>query len=382
MFGIIRDKAVALARGAGALGAGVAARAGERLAGALKAPEPPPPAPPPPLPPAPGMRHVAEKPHLLTRHGWSEVVVKIWEETARDRLMLVAAGVAFFTLLAIFPGLSAIVAIWSLFGDPQRLAGAIGDIAFVLPPGAVELLQHQAELVAAQGRRDLTLFIGASILISIWSANAGMKSMFDAMNIIYDEEEKRTFVVLNFESLLFTLGAFAIFTATFLFLVAVPVVFAWANARIWFFEFLAVVRWPALFAITVAFLTLLNRYGPSRARERARWSVWGSTLGAFMWLAVSAVFSWYVADVGNLAATYGSLAAIAGLMTWLWLSALVILVGVELNAELERRTDRWHEEERRRRMPVAAPAPPPRGGLPGLLDRWRRARAGRLPPRR
>ena len=382
MFGFIRDKAAALARGAGALGAGVAGRATDKLAGAFRAPEPPPPPPLPPLPPAPGMRHVAEKPQHLTRQGWGEVVVKLWEETARDRLMLVAAGVAFFTLLAIFPALSAIVAVWSLFGDPQKLAGAIGDIAFILPPGGVELLQHQAELVAAQGQRDLTVLIAASILISIWSANAGMKSMFEAMNIIYREDEKRSFIALNFWSLLFTLGAFAIFIATFLFLVAVPIVFAWADLRSWWIEFLAVTRWPALFAITVAFLTLLNRYGPSRARDRARWSVWGSTLGAFMWLAVSVVFSIYVADVGNLAATYGSLAAIAGLMTWLWLSALVILVGVELNAELERRTDRWEEEERRRRMPVAPPPPPPRGGLPGLLDKWRRARAGRLPPRR
>ncbi len=362
-----RERAAALGRGLAGRGAAAAARVAAGFRGPPGASESP--ASP---PPEPGRSHFAEKPQHLTLSGWREVGLKLWTEIARDRLMLVAAGVSFFTLLAIFPALSALVAIWSLFGDPKRVADSIGDLAFMLPPGGVELLRHQAEQVAASGQHDLTLFIGASILISLWSANAGMKSMFDAMNIIYGEDEKRSFVALNVRSLLFTLGALAIFLVTFLILVAAPVAFAWINLRDGFFLLFALVRWPALLAITIVFLTLLNRYGPSRARERARWSVWGSTLGAFMWLAVSVLFSFYVGHVGNLAATYGSLAAIAGLMTWLWLSALMILVGVELNAELEHRTERWLEEERRKRAErSAALAARRRAGLPGLWDRVR-----------
>ncbi len=357
---LLRDKASALARKLASSGADAVFRAKGGVEAALKREAPAPPLP----PPEPGRLHLAEKPHLLSRHGWGEVAIKIWEELYRDRLFLVAAGVAFFTMLAIFPGLSALVAVWSLFGDPQSVADTIGELAFMLPPGGVDLLRNQAELVAASGRHDLGLFIAASILVSTWSANAGMKSMFEAMNIIYGENEKRGFFALNFRSLLFTLGAAAIFVATLLFLVAVPIALAWVNLRGGYLNLLAVVRWPALLAVTAAFLTLLNRYGPSRPRERARWSVWGSTLGAFMWLAVSAMLSFYMGHISNFTATYGSLAAIAGLMTWLWLSALVILIGVELNAELEHRTERW-EEDRRRRMSIALP---PRRGL------WQRLR--------
>lgn len=345
MLTSIRNKAASLARRFGP-------------GGAMK-PEPPPP------PPEPGRLHLAEKPHLLSLVGWREVAVKIWEETARDRLFLVAAGVAFFTMLAIFPALSALVAVWSLFGDPRTVADAVTGMAFILPPGGAELMRGQAELVAAGGRQDLTLFILVSIAISVWSANAGMKSMFDAMNIIYNEDEKRGFFALNLRSLLFTSGALAIFLATFLFLVAVPAALAAVSWRGGILAVLDLLRWPALFAITVAFLILLNRYGPSRAASRSRWSLWGSTLGALMWLAVSMVFSYYVGHIANLTATYGSLAAIAGLMTWLWISALVILMGVELNAELERRTQSWEDDQARRKA-AALPRPP------GVWARFRR----------
>ena len=152
---------------------------------------------------------------------------------------------------------------------------------------------------------------------SIWSANAGMKSMFEALNLIYGLEERRNFFVLNLHSLLFTFGAFAVFIVTLMFLVAAPIALAWTKYRGVIADALDLIRWPTLFVVTVAFLVLLNRFGPSHDRHKARWSLWGSTLGAFMWLAVSAGFSWYVGHVGNLAATYGSLAAIAGLMTWM-----------------------------------------------------------------
>ena len=369
----IRNKASSLARGASSVarkaakaGVAVASRATARLAATLDRPDLTP-TQPPPL--EPGRRHLTEKPHHLTLHGWGEVAWKIWEELFRDRLFLVAAGVAFFTLLAIFPALSALVAVWSLFGDPQRVASAVSDLAFILPPGGIDLLRGQADLVAANGRHDLTVFIVLSILVSTWSANAGMKSVFEAMNIIYNEDEKRSFLALNLQSLLFTLGAAAIFLATIGFVVVVPVVLAWFNLREGFLPLLAILRWPALFLITVVFLTLLNRYGPSRRREQARWSVWGSTLGAFMWLAVSLLFSFYVGRIANFTATYGSLAAIAGLMTWLWLSALVILIGVELTAELEHRSARWDEQQRWR---MSAAIPKRRVGFMGLWDRLRK----------
>ncbi len=350
-------------------GARTALRLRQRLNAALE----PPLAPLAPDPePEPGRRHLAEKPQLLSRQGWGEVAYKIWQEVVRDRLFLVAAGVAFFTLLAIFPALSALVAVWSLFGDPKWVVDNITDFAFILPPGGADLVRSQVELVAAGGRRDLSLYIAVTILISVWSANSGMKSIFDAMNLIYNEDEKRSFVALNARSLLFTLGAFAIFLVTAAVLIVVPILVTPARLDGSFLAVVNFARWPLLLVITVAFLTLLNRYGPCRPAGRTRWSVWGSTLGACMWLAVSAVFSFYVGHIADLAATYGSLAAIAGLMTWLWLSALVMLIGIELNAELEHRTDRWDAERLRK---LQAPTPLRRTGVLGAVDRWRARRA-------
>lgn len=309
------------------------------------------PAPPPPQAPAadPARTHTADRPQALSLYGWWEVLCKVYDEVFRDRLMLVAAGIAFYVMLSLFPALTVLIWFYGFFADPAQLVSLLSDIAFLLPAGALDLMQQQARAIAATGPSSLNALIVLSILIAIWSANAGMKSMFDGMNIIYNEDEKRSLLVYNIYSALFTLGALAIFLATLAVLVIVPILLSYVNLQGSFTRLFVVLRWPLLYAITVVFLILLNRYGPSRPRARARWSLWGSCLGAALWIAVSLAFSWYVEHLGNLAATYGSIAAIAGLMLWLWLSALAILIGFELNHELELRTERWEVEEKHRR---------------------------------
>lgn len=310
----------------------------------------------------PGRTQVAEKPHQLSRRGWGEVVLIIWDKIATNRLFLVAAGVAFYVMLSIVPAITALVWVFGLFADPAFIAGHLEDIAFLLPKEALAIIRSQVEAIAG-GNSTFTSVVALTMLIAFWSANAGMKAMIDAMNLIYSVDEKRSFLVLNMHSMLFTLGALAIFISTLGLLVVVPLILAFAELDSYFQTILAYARWPALLVITIVFLTLLNRYGPSRHYSKARWPVWGSTLGAIMWLGVSLAFSFYVERIGNLAATYGSLAAIIGLMLWLWLSALVVLIGVELNAELEHRTLAWEEEMR------LANQPPPETGLSGMLSR-------------
>ncbi|MGE3245008.1 MAG: YihY/virulence factor BrkB family protein [Beijerinckiaceae bacterium] len=331
-----------------------------------------------PLPPQePGRAHNAEKPQQLGRAGWWEVALMVWAEIESDRLLLVAAGVAFYVMLSIFPAVTALVWFFGLFADAGDVSRLLGDIAFLLPPGALEIIRGQVDAIASH-RSGFSLYAAATLLIALWSANAGMKSMIDAMNLIYDEPERRSFIKLNMHSLLFTLGALAIFLATMGLLVGVPLVLAFVNLGAYFEKMFYYLRWPALLLITILFLTALNRWGPSRHPSKARWAVWGSTLGALMWLAVSLAFSFYVSRIGNLAATYGSLAAIIGLMLWLWLSALVVLVGIELNAELERRTNSWQAEELRRKLAAErAKTEQTRSGLAGLFDKWRLRARGR-----
>lgn len=350
--------------------AGAATSVGRVAAAALRATREPPPAPlPPPPPPAPApdpaRRHTAAKPQALSLRGWWEVVCKVFDEIYQDRLMLIAAGVAFYVMLSLFPALTVLIWLYGLVADPAQIVSLLKDVAFLLPAGALDLIQQQARAIAATTPSSMSAIIVASVLVTVWSANAGMKSMFDAMNIIYNEDEKRSILVYNLHSVLFTLGAVAVFLATLAVLVLAPIVLSYVNLQGTFTRLFFYLRWPILYGMTVVFLVFLNRYGPSRPPERARWSIWGSALGAALWIAVSLAFSWYVEHIGNLAATYGSIAAIAGLMLWLWLSALVILIGFELNHELEMRTQRWEIEERHRRD----------------MEEWRRAATlGDAPP--
>jgi len=338
--------------GASALAANMAARLREKLPGPQGSPEPvtPPKAEPvipdpPPLPPDPARTHVADRPQALGGRGWAQTAAIVFDEIFLDRLFLVAAGVAFYVMLSIFPAMSVLIWLFALVADPAQFVDSLADVAFILPADALAVIRQQAVAVADFAAGQSKTVVALTAIFAIWSANAGMKAMIDAMNLIYGEDEKRSFLALNLRSLLFTLAAFAIFLISLAVLVVTPKLLAATGLQNRFAQVFVVLRWPVLFAATVVFLVLLNRYGPSRPRAQSRWALWGSVLGAAMWLLVSALFSFYVERLSNLAAVYGSLAAIAGLMLWLWFSALVILIGIELNHELEMRTRRWEERE-------------------------------------
>ena len=165
-----------------------------------------------------------------------------------------------------------------------------------------------------------------------------MKALFDALNIVYDEQEKRSFIALNAQSLAFTLGGMAFILVAIGGIVALPVALGFlglSSATEWL---LSLGRWPVLLIAVVLGLSLIFRYGPSRDRAQWKWVTPGSIVAAVLWLVASMLFSWYVANFGSYNETYGSLGAMIGFMTWVWLSAIVILVGAELNAELEHQT--------------------------------------------
>lgn len=340
-------KALAGVAGAAATAGVVALARGRAFAGRWRRDEPSDPNAiplPAPLAPDPERIHVAERPQQLTRRGWWEVVQVIYADIGRDRLFLIAAGVAFYALLSIFPAISALVSVYGLFADTKTIIDQMGELAFILPPGAVDIVRGQAEAIASGSSRSLSVVAIVSLLIAFWSANAGMKSMFDAMNLIYGEDEKRSFLQLNLQSFLFTVGVLGLFVAMMVILLVVPFILSFVELQDKFSASFQILRWPVLFVVTAVFLTLLNRYGPSRSPDAARWAIWGSVFGAATWIAMSILFAYYLGHFANYAATYGSLATIAGLMMWLWLSALVVLIGIELNAELEQRTLRWERE--------------------------------------
>lgn len=279
----------------------------------------------------------ARSPAEMTRAGWKDIAVRVYLEFNKDRVLAVAAGVTFYTLLSLFPAIAALVTCYGLFADVSVINDHLAQLQSVLPSGAVELIGDQIKRIAAKGGGTLGLTFFTSLLLSIWSANAAMKAMFDALNVVYEEEEKRNFFWLNIRSLTFTVGALMFVIVALNAIVVVPVVlnFLGLGSGAWL---IAALRWPALLLVLLGGLSVLYRFGPSRERARWRWVGVGSVVAGLLWLVASLLFSWYVSNFGTYNETYGSLGAVIGFMTWIWISSTIVLVGGEINAELEHQT--------------------------------------------
>ncbi len=266
------------------------------------------------------------------------ILLRVYNNIETHRVLAIAAGVTFYSLLAIFPAIAALVSLYGLFADAGTIASHLDDLSGLMPSGAVDVVRDQLMRVASQGQGTLGLTFAVSLLTSIWSANAGMKAFFDALNIIYGEREKRGFIALNVQSLAFTAGAILFLLLALGAVVVLPIVLnfvGFENAAVAFWPLL---RWPAMFFVVSLALAVLYRYGPSRKQARWRSIGFGSAAAAFVWLAASILFSWYSAHFSSYNATYGSLGAVVGFMVWIWLSAVVFLLGAELDAEMEAET--------------------------------------------
>jgi membrane protein len=288
----------------------------------------------------PGRGRFARAPWQIPWRGWRDILVRTYQETLNDRVLALASGVVFYSLVALFPGIAAGVSFYALFADPGTIAKHLSIAADIVPAGTIEMVHAEITRIAARSDGKLTLEFFIGFGIALWSANASMKSLFDALNVIYDETEKRGLIRLNIESLLFTVcaiaGAFIAVAAVVVFPLLL-VAFGLTSYDAPLFAFL---RWPVMFVLMIVALAVLYRYGPSRRLAKWRWISVGSVFAALSWLAVSSLFSWYLAHFANYDATYGALGAVVGLMMWMWLSAIVVLVGAELNAEIEHQTAR------------------------------------------
>ncbi|GJE25959.1 YihY/virulence factor BrkB family protein [Methylobacterium organophilum] len=279
----------------------------------------------------------AESPTEIPRLGWKDVAMRTYRDVGENRLMLVSAGVTFFALLAIFPAIAALVSLYGLIADASTINDNLASLQGVLPSGALEIVGEQVKRLNEKGNTTLGLSLLVSVGLSVWSANGGMKHVFDALNIVYNEREKRNFIILNLISLGFTAGALLFVLGALGSIVAVPIILQTIglSENAWW---LALLRWPVLFLVVMGGLALLYRYGPSRDAPRWRWVTPGGMLAAFLWLAGSLLFSWYVANFGKYNQTYGSLGAAIGFMTWIWISTTIVLLGAQVNAEMEHQT--------------------------------------------
>lgn len=286
----------------------------------------------------PGRGREADSPTDIPAKGWKDIAVRLYGDINNDRILAVAAGVTFYALLAVFPAIGALVSLYGLFADASTINDHLAMLQGVLPGGATDIISDQVKRVVSQGNGALSAKLILGLGISLWSANAGMKAVFDALNVAYEEKEKRSFIMLNLQTLACTFGALAAVIVILAAVVVVPVVFSFIGIESWSEVLVGLLRWPLILAMVLGALAVLYRFGPSRDRPRWRWVSAGSIAAGVVWLVVSLLFSWYVANFGSYDKTYGTLGAAIGFMTWIWLSTTVILVGAELNAELERQT--------------------------------------------
>jgi len=288
----------------------------------------------------PGRGRSALSPLDIPASGWRDIAWRVYAEIGNDRLLAVAAGVVFYGLLALFPAITALVSFYALFADAATIGQHLAFVASLMPPGAFGIVEEQISRITQAGGGQLGSAFIIGLLLAIWSANAGMKAMIDALNVIYDETEQRSFISLNLTSLAMTLGALVFLLLAIAAVVVLPLVFSWLGIESWGQWAIALLRWPAIMIVIAFALALLYRYGPSRRVAKWRWLSVGAVAATLLWVAGSVLFSWYLSNFADYNATYGSLGAGIGLMMWLWLTSIAILIGAELNAEIEHQTGR------------------------------------------
>ena len=282
----------------------------------------------------------ADAPQQIPARGWWQVTKRVAQKFSENELMAEAAGCTFYALLSLFPAITAIVSIYGLFADRSNIETQLSSVAAFLPSGGIDIIRDQVHRLTQSRTSGLSVGAAIGLLTALWSANAGTKAMFSALNDVYGEREERGFVKVTATSLAFTAGGVTFLLLAIGAIVVLPIIFGAIGLDNAFGMVAAVGRWPVLILILISALAVLYRYGPSRRLARWRWVTWGGTIAAILWIALSVGFSWYVAHFGSYNKTYGSLGAIIGFMTWIWLSTTVLLVGAQINAELEAQTER------------------------------------------
>lgn len=259
-------------------------------------------------------------------------------EVSKDHISLIAAGVAFYGLLALFPGITALMAVSGLILEPSQVTSQIETVSAFVPEAAAEIIIGQATAVAGSAEGGLGLAAVVGFGLALWSASAGVGSLMEGINVAYDEAEERGMVRLYATRLILTLFLVVGMVAGLASTVVLPSILQLIALGPTTELLIGLARWAVLLALTVLGLGLLYRYAPSRRPARWRWLTPGAVLATVLWIAASAAFAVYVQNFGSYQETFGALAGVVILLMWLWLSAVLVLVGAEVNAETEAQT--------------------------------------------
>lgn len=288
----------------------------------------------------------AEQPHEIPARGWRDILLRVKGEVSKDHVGVLAAGAGFYSLLAIFPALAAAVSIYGLVLDPHDVEHQVSIVVGLIPEEAGAIITDQLASIVNQPRQSLSFGTIFALLFALWSASAAMQTLMTGLNIVYDEEERRGIFRFYATALGLTLGGILGTLIALSLIAALPAALNFIGLPKSVETVILLARWPLLAVFVMIGLAALYRYGPSREKPRWQWVSWGAVVATILWLAGSVLFSWYVSSFGSYNKTYGTLGAVVILLMWFYLTAYVVLLGGELNAEMEHQTAKDTTERR------------------------------------
>jgi membrane protein len=280
----------------------------------------------------------AELPEQIPATGWWDIIWRVVKRLGNDNITLVSGGIAMYALLSVFPGLAAAVSLYGLFATPADAIRHMSAFSSVLPPGVWDIFNTQLKTLTSHEQSTLSVTAMLGFAVALWSARSAMSALMTASNIAYGEREKRSFIMQVLISLVLTVGAVVGFLAMLSLGVAIPVALKILGTSNWVQWTGVVLPWAVLWVFAVIGLAFVYRYAPARQPARWRWVTWGSAIAATLWLVASALFAVYVRTFANYGKTYGALGGVIALLTWFYFSSVLVVIGAEINAEMERQT--------------------------------------------
>lgn len=282
-------------------------------------------------------RH-AEHPGEMPKEGWKDVLVRVKGEVKKDRVTLAAAGVAFYGMLALFPALTALISIYGLVADPAQVQQQIQSLTSGLGGEAGQLINEQAQTIASTESAALSVGFAVALLLALWSASTGMHGLMQALTLAYNEDETRGFLKRRAIAIALTLVAILLVAFAAAAIVVVPLLLGGLGLGTVGEWAVRILRWPLVALVFVVALAVIYRFAPNRDKPQWTWVTPGAVLATVLWILGSIGFSIYVQNLGNYNETYGALGSVIVLLLWLFLSAFIVLLGAELNSELEHQT--------------------------------------------
>ncbi len=280
----------------------------------------------------------AERPVQLTPKDWWRIVKRIVKQLQKDHLIIVAPGVAFYLFLAVIPAILALTSIYGLFFNPEQIHQQLAQFTRIMPKDAGDLITNVLLNISAQPTPQLELEVIISIVVSLWIANLGMKGLFRGVNIVYQEKKKRNFFQLNGITLLFTISSIVVGIISLALIVGFPVLIKHFDIPPFINTIITYSRWIFLGLIIITFISIIYKFAPERRNAQFKWVTWGAAIATILWLVASWGFSYYVEHFSDFDQRYGTLASVVILMLWFLITSFLVLLGAEINAEMEYQT--------------------------------------------